>query len=460
VRRREFLGGAAAVVLGAAGADACAAGGLTSGQRRALRDAVRGPVYFPGGHGYNAARQVFNRRFDGVKPPAVVRARDAADVIAAVKWADRFDVPLVARSGGHSYTGQSTSSKAVVIDLGGMDRISLSGTTATLGPGARNLQVSASLAARGRAIPSGSCPTVAVGGLVLGGGMGLAGRAYGLTLDRVRSFDVVTADGRRRRVTGDDDLMWALRGGGGHFGIVTAIRLSTVAAPWPSWFRVTSPRGSREEALAAWENLNAPRELTSIVTLSSSGASTFGQYLGSESALRRIVAPLANVAGARLSTGSGTWLQLQRRWAGCSDGGLPACLRFQPTTFDAASVYVSRKLTAAGRAAFAKAADTGATLICDAYGGAINEVAATATAFVHRTARFSVQILSYTDVATARSRVNAARRLIAPFGNGQAYQNYPDPDQPGPLRAYYGANLDRLRRIKRTYDPGNRFTSI
>ncbi len=459
MRRREFLGGAAALALGGAAA-AEGATRLTSGQRRALRDAVRGPVYFPGGHGYNAARQVFNRRFDAVKPPAVVRVRDAADVVGVAKWADRFDIPLVARSGGHSYTGQSTSAKAVVVDLGGMDRISLSGTTATLGPGARNLQVYASLAAKGRALPSGSCPTVAVGGLVLGGGMGLAGRMYGLTLDRVRSFDVVTADGRRRRVTGDDDLMWALRGGGGHFGIVTAVRLATVAAPAPSWFRITYPRASRAEALAAWDDLNAPRELTSIVTLNASGASAFGQYLGSESALRRIVGPLANVAGASLTTGSGTWLALQRRWAGCADGGLPACLRFQPTTFDAASVYVSQKLSAAAQAAFASAADTGATLICDSYGGAINDVAAAATAFVHRTARFSVQILSYTDVATARARVNRARRLIAPFGNGQAYQNYPDRDLPGPLHAYYGANLARLQRIKRTYDPGNRFNVL
>jgi FAD/FMN-containing dehydrogenase len=458
VRRRELLAGAAALAFG--GADAFAATRLTSGQRSALRKAVRGHVYFPGGSGYNGARRVFNRRFDAVKPPAVVRVRDAADVVAAVQWADRFDIPLVARSGGHSYTGQSTSSEAVVIDLGGLDRVSLSGTTATLGPGVRNLQAYASLAAKGRAIPSGSCPTVGIGGLVLGGGVGLAGRMYGLTLDRVRSFDVVTADGRRRRVTGDDDLMWALRGGGGHFGIVTAIRLSTVAAPSPSWFRITYPRASREEALAAWEALDAPRELTSIVTLSSSGASAFGQYLGGEPALRRLVAPLANVSGARLTTGAGTWMALQRRWAGCSDGGLPACLRFQPTTFDAASVYVSHRLSAAGRAAFAKAADTGATLICDAYGGAINEVAATATAFVHRTARFSVQIVSYTNVSTARSRVNAARRLIAPFGNGQAYQNYPDLDQPGPLRAYYGANLARLRRIKKTYDPDGRFTAI
>jgi FAD/FMN-containing dehydrogenase len=344
-----------------------------------------------------------------------------------------------------------------VVDLGGLDRISLSGTTATLGPGARNLNVYASLAARGRTIPSGSCPTVAVGGLVLGGGMGLAGRAYGLTLDRVRSFDVVTADGRRRRVEGEDDLFWALRGGGGSFGIVTAVRLRTVAVPSASWFRVTYPRGSREEALAAWDGLRAPRELTSILTLDGNGASAYGQYLGSEAALRRVVAPLAN---GTLTTGTDSYLNLQRRWAGCADAGLPACLRFAPTTFDAASVYVSTRLGTAGRRAVAQAADTGAALICDAYGGAINEVSSRATAFVHRHARFSVQILSYADVATARSRVNRARALIAPHGNGQAYQNYPDLDQPGPLRAYYGGNLERLRRVKHDVDPAGRFGAL
>jgi FAD/FMN-containing dehydrogenase len=462
MNRRAFLGGAAglAVAVGAA-ADRAAAAGLTAAQRRALRGAVRGHVFTPGGSGYDAARVVFNRRFDGVKPPAVVRVRDAADVEAVVRWAERFDVPLVARSGGHGYTGNSTSRTAVVVDVGGLDRVSLSGTTATLGPGARNLSVYAALAARGRTVPAGSCPTVAVGGLVLGGGVGLAGRAYGLTLDRVKSFDVVTADGRRRRVDADHDpdLFWALRGGGGSFGIVTAVRLRTKAVPAAAWFRVTYPRSARTEALAAWDALapGAPRELTAICTLTSGGASAFGQYLGSEAALRRLVAPLANVPGAHLTSGSAGYLALQRRWAGCADGGLAACLRAQRTTFDAASVYVSHRLTAAGRNAFAAAADTGAALICDAYGGVINEVGAADTAFVHRHARFSVQVLSYTDVATARSRVRRARALIAPHGNGQAYQNYADLDQPGPLRAWYGLNLARLRSIKADVDPAGRF---
>ena len=84
---------------------------------RALRAAVRGPVHLPGEHGYNASRLLFNTRFDGIKPPAVVRVKDAADVQAVVRWADRFDVPLVVRSGGHAYNGASTSRSGVVVDL-------------------------------------------------------------------------------------------------------------------------------------------------------------------------------------------------------------------------------------------------------------------------------------------------------------------------------------------------------
>ena len=279
---------------------------------------MRGPVYVPGGRGYDAARVVFNRRWDGVKPPAVVRVRDAADVRAVVRWADRYDVPLVTRSGGHGYNGNSTSASAVVVDVGGLDFIRYADGVATVGPGARLGRVYAALARRGVTVPAGSCPTVAIGGLALGGGMGLAGRSMGLTLDRVRSIDVVTADGRRRRVSGDDDLFWALRGGGGSFGIVTAIRLRTRRVDRAAFFQISYGRGAREEALAAWDAFapRAPRELTAIFSLTSGGATAFGQYLGSESALRRLIAPL----GGSPSTGSADYLTVQRRWAGSGSG--------------------------------------------------------------------------------------------------------------------------------------------
>jgi FAD/FMN-containing dehydrogenase len=465
ISRRELIArsAAGAAVLGLGGVPAEATQRrLGPRQARALRSAVRGRVLTPGGSGYDAARVIFNRRFDRVRPPAVVAVRDVADVQAVVRWAERFDVPLTARSGGHAYHGGSTSADAVVVDLGRLDRISLGdGGIATVGPAARNIDVYAALARRGSTIASGSCPTVAIGGLTLGGGMGLAGRALGLSLDRVTGLDVVTADGRRRTVdaTVEEDLFWALRGGGGSFAIVTAIRMRTRRVRRAAWFRVTYPAGSREEALAAWDDLapDAPAALTSILTLTGTGATAFGQYLGSERALRRLVAPLARVPGAALSAGTQDWLDLQKRWAGCADGGLPACRRYERSTFDASSIYVARRLSTAGRRAFAAAAEEGATLILDAYGGAIGEVAPDATAFVHRDVRFSVQILSYAPAGTAGPRVRRARRRIAPHGNGRAYQNYPSLDLAGARRAYYGANYERLVRIKTVVDPANRF---
>ena len=120
-------------------------------------------------------------------------------------------------------------------------------------------------------------------------------------------------------------------------------------------------------------------------------------------------------------------------------------------------MYFAKPLSASARSAFVAAADGGASLVCDAYGGVINEVAADATAFVHRANRFSVQIVSYAPIGSARPRVRRARAKIAPFGNGQAYQNYADLDLRNPLRAYYGSNLARLRTIKAAVDPADRF---
>jgi FAD/FMN-containing dehydrogenase len=458
--RRDLLRASAGAVLLGAGlgrAEAQAALPL-----RELRDRVRGRVLAPGDAGYDAARLVFNRRFDAIRPPAVVRALDAADVRATVRWAGRHDVPLVVRAGGNAYNGASTSREAVVLDVGVLDGFALRDGVAAVGPGLRNLRLYSHLARHGVALPSGSCPNVAIGGLALGGGIGLAGRALGLTLDRVVAFDVVDADGGRRTVDAhhDPDLFWALRGGGGSFAVVTKVHLRVHALRRAAWFFASYPEASRDEALATWDDLapGAPRELTAICTLTGTRASAFGQYLGSESALRRLVAPLAAIPGARFSAGTDSFLALQRRWAACADGAsTAACVAVPRATFDASSVYVSQRLSSAARHAFLRAADGGAALVLDAYGGAIGAVAPDATAFAHRDARFSVQILSYAPIGTARPRVRHARALIAPFGDGGAYPNYPDLDLRSPRRAYYGANLPRLRAIKAAVDAADRF---
>jgi FAD/FMN-containing dehydrogenase len=334
----------------------------------------------------------------------------------------------------------------------------------TAGPGVRNADLYAALGRRGLAVASGSCPNVAVGGLALGGGMGLAGRALGLTIDRVTAYEVVTAAGERRSIDAesDPDLFWALRGGGGSFALVTAVRLRARPLRRAAWFFASYPAAAREEVLSGWDDLapSAPGGLTSICTLSADRAAAFGQYLGDERALRRLVAPLARVRGARFSAGTDDFRALQRRWAGCSEGETAAACRDVPRSgFAASSIYVSERLSARARRAFVAAADGGASLVLDAYGGAIARVAPDATAFAHRDVRFSVQILSYAALGTALPRVSRARARIAPFGNGHAYQNYADLGLRDPLRAYYGANLPRLRRIKAAVDPAGRFAT-
>ncbi|HEY6889219.1 MAG TPA: BBE domain-containing protein, partial [Solirubrobacter sp.] len=231
----------------------------------------------------------------------------------------------------------------------------------------------------------------------------------------------------------------------GSFAIVTAIRLKTPHVTHAAFFSISYPRAAREQALAAWDALapHAPRALTAILTLDAAGANAFGQYLGSERALRALIKPLGGVP----VVGSADYLTVQRRWAGAK----PA-----RTTFAASSLYVRKPLTERARTAFLAAADTGATLILDAYGGAINRPHRADTAFPHRDERFSAQVLSYAPIAVAKPRVKQARRLIAPYGSG-AYANYADPDLANALRAYYGANLPRLRRIKHEVDPANRF---
>ncbi len=452
------------------------AAGISKRALRELRSAVRGRVLVP----RDSSRIVYNRRFEGARPDAVVHAENTADVAAAVRWANRFDVRVVARSGGHSYAGYSSTGDGVVLDLSRLNGIRVSGGRATVGPGARLIDVQRALTRRGLSVPAGSCPTVGIGGLALGGGHGLAGRRFGLTSDNLVAARVVTADGRVRRADADtnEDLFWACRGGGGgNFGVVTSLTLQTHRARGAAYFFVSWPWSQADEAIAAWQRFapDAPPALTSILSLGTTGGggsprvSALGQYFGGVGALRRLVRPLTRVAGASLSTGSSTYFTMVLRWAGCLDGGFAACKRSTRSSFFAKSDYFDRAVGRRGRARMidwverrqrTPSLGSGALLL-DAYGGALNRPAPDATAFVHRDMLFSLQYLAYFNGAAAgrasRRWINGAARALRPHASGEAYQNYIDPDLDGWARAYYGSNLERLREIKRQLDPDFRF---
>jgi FAD/FMN-containing dehydrogenase len=471
--RRQFLvGSAGAVLLPYRAEDA----GVPRRALRELRAAVRGPVVVPRG----SASLVYNTRFDGRRPDAVVQVRDTADVAAAVRWANRFDVRLVARSGGHSYAGYCSTGDGVVLDLSRLHGIRVSRGRATVGPAAQLIDLQRALTRRGVTVPSGSCPTVGIGGLALGGGHGLAGRRFGLTSDNLLAARVVTADGRVRHVDAEtnEDLYWACRGGGGgNFGVVTALTLRTHRAAAASYFFVSWPWSQASEAIAAWQRFapHSPPALTSILSLSTPGGagaprvSALGQYFGGEAALRRLVRPLTRVGGASLRTGRSDYFTMVLRWAGCLDGGLAACHRSTRSSFFAKSDYFDRPVGRRGRGRMidwverrqrTPSLGSGALLL-DAYGGALNRPAADATAFVHRDMLFSIQYLAYFNGGAAgrasRRWINGVWRALRPHASGEAYQNYIDPDLDGWQRAYYGSNLARLREIKKQVDPDFRF---
>jgi FAD/FMN-containing dehydrogenase len=417
---------------------------------------VRGPVLTPA----DSRGLVFNARYASVRPLAVVRAASVADVQACVRWAAAEKVRITARSGGHSYAGYSTVRGGLVVDLRRLRGVALSGATATAGAGTRLIDLYAALARHGATVPGGSCPTVALGGLATGGGMGLAGRRWGMTSDNVVALRIVTADGRVRTADADTNpgLLWACRGGGGgNFGIVTAFQLRARPATAAAWFAITWPWSQASEALAAWQRMapHAPPALTSIFTLAQgTRVSALGQYFGSAQRLQALLRPLTGVAGAQLSIGTSGYLALMRRWAGCAGEIVGACDRFAPSRFAAGSDYVARALSARGRAAAVAAAQRGGTLLLDAYGGAINGVASDATAFVHRDQLFCIQ---YYAASGSTAWIRAARRAMRPYVSGQSYQNYIDPQQDDWRSAYYGDNLQRLQLVKATFDPGQLF---
>ncbi|HVK25497.1 MAG TPA: FAD-dependent oxidoreductase, partial [Actinokineospora sp.] len=180
----------------------------------ALRARLGAGLSQPGSADFDVVRRSYNTLFDQRKPMAVAAVRTAEDVQACVDVARASYLPIAARSGGHSYTGYSVPDEGLVVDLRAMSSVEVkSDGSVVVGAGARLIDVYTALAKAGRCLPAGSCPTVGIGGLTLGGGIGVLSRKYGLTCDKLRSAQVVTADGmlRTASIYSDDDLFWGLR---------------------------------------------------------------------------------------------------------------------------------------------------------------------------------------------------------------------------------------------------------
>jgi len=519
--RRQLLGAGAAVsVLGVAaacggsGAASPATRAVSTGARRTglttprpgsaagvsaadwarLRDSLTGRLVRPGQPGYLRDVELYDPRFDGARPRGIVYCATADDVARGLAFARAHDLALAARSGGHSYAGYSTS-RGLVLDVTSMAGVRVAAGRATVGAGARLIDVYSTLGALGVGLPAGSCPTVGIAGLTLGGGQGVLGRARGLTCDRLREVTLVTADGVTRTVGPGDPtgLFWACQGGGGgNFGVVTSFTFSTFTAPKVALFFLTWPWAAASQVLPAWQSWapSAPDELWSNCLLLANPAvgSTVpllrvgGVYQGSAANLSGLLSGLAGKAGSHPVTRFVEEVPFTHAMyveAGCADLTRDGC--HLPTEVAggqlvrspvlAKSDYLTRVLPAAGVAAILAAVDdrqhsTSAQggVAYDSYGGVINRVAPGATAFVHRDtlccAQYTASFAAGASAATLagdRAWLDQIHSGQRPYVSGQAYQNYIDPTLADWEQAYYGSNLARLRHVKARYDPDQVF---
>ncbi|MCK9686949.1 FAD-binding oxidoreductase [Scleromatobacter humisilvae] len=448
-----------------------------------LQAGIQGSVVLPGAAAYALAAPVFNAVYDATQPQAVVRCAGAGDVAAALAFARANKLSVTARSGGHGYTGNATTT-GMVIDVGAMNAIAVGNGTATIGAGAKLVDVYDQLSAQGVCIPSGSCPTIGIAGITQGGGIGVLDRAYGLTCDHLVSAQVVLADGSV--VTCDAgthaDLFWALRGGGGgNFGIVTSLTFDTFATSDLTSLSASFAWTDAAAVIAAWQAwpLTLPDTVWSGMVLQTTQAGSpaievSGTFIGSSADFAPIWASFLAASGATPTSQS---VQTQpfrdTMLASCGGRTVSQCHLASETSdgnvprgaFVATSDFFDAALPTAGIQALlaavqAQQAIAPLIVIMDLMGGAIARVAPDATAFVHRSAVFSAQYYMDGPVGTPDAQIQAARGIVtgmrtamAAWSSGECYQNYLDPQLANWPAAYYGANYARLVQVKAAYDP-------
>jgi FAD/FMN-containing dehydrogenase len=423
-------------------------------------------VLRPGDDEYDVA----GRGFYGTGRPAlVVRPRDAHEVAGALAQAARHDRPVAVRSGGHSPLGHGTSTDEMVIDLAHLDDVEILDARRRLmrvGGGATWGRVAAALDPHGWALTAGDTTSVGVGGLTLGGGIGWMVRRYGLAIDNLVAAQVVTADGRLLTTSQDEhpDLFWALRGGGGNFGVVVSfdflaqpvstVRFGTVA------YRLDDPAG----LLRRWREAMrvAPDELSSTVALmprmpGAPPSSTVVLCYAGEPDTTVTKADAAIEPLLELGPATAVRISERRYLDILEDAAPPSGLRLAvrntlvPTLDDAVLSAIAR-LHAAATVPMA--------IAVRALGGVFSRVPAEATAFAHRHAEAMVlglMMLPYTATDADVARTLVPWRAVAAHGAGP-YINFQDSATAEDVAAAYPpATYARLAAVKRAYDPGNRF---
>jgi FAD/FMN-containing dehydrogenase len=447
----------------------------SGGPGAALAAQVRGAVIEPADEAYDAARALYNAMIDR-RPALIVRCADVADVIAAVRFARAEGVELAIRGGGHNGGGLGSVDGGLVVDLSGLRgvRVDPDRRTAIVAGGATLGEVDHATHAFGLALPAGIISTTGVGGLTLGGGLGHLTRRYGLSIDNLLAADVVLADGSFVQASEREhsELFWAIRGGGGNFGVVTAFTFrlhpvtTVVAGPmlWELDQAGDVMRFYRDFLPQAPEALNG-----FFAFLTVPPGPPFPEHLhlrkmcgvvwchgGSEADAARDLAPVRAFAEPALDgVGAMPYPLLQSAFDGLYPPGHQWYWRadFVREIPDEA---VDRHLEFARRLPTMQS-----TMHLYPVDGAAARVASDATAWGYRDARWAqVMVGVDPDPATAgalRDWTVAYWEALHPYSLGGAYVNFMMDEGDARVRSTYRGNYDRLARAKRRYDPLNVF---
>jgi FAD/FMN-containing dehydrogenase len=440
-----------------------------------LTAAMRGPVILPGDERYDSARAVYNAMIDR-RPAAIARCTDVADVMTAVRFAGDHDLTASVRGGGHNAAGLGVWDDALVIDLSMMRGIGVdpAAKTARVQGGCVWADVDHATGAFSLAVPSGILGTTGVAGLTLGGGTGYLSRRFGLTVDNLLSADVVLADGSFVTASAEEhpDLFWALRGGGGNFGVVTSFEFRchdvgpVVAGPvlydiadttdLMRWYREVQP--SLPEELNGW-----------CALLTVPPAAPFPESLW----LRKVCGVMWCYTGPA-ERADATLAPVRAFGTPLLDAIMPMPYPALQSLFDA---LYPPGLQWYWRADFFNQIPDQAIAVHQEFGealptphstmhlypvdGAVHRVGSESTAFAYRDAGWNGVIVGVDpDPASAAKLKDWVVRYweaLHPTSAGGAYVNFMMDEGTDRVRASYGPNYDRLTRVKATYDPGNFF---
>lgn len=462
--RQTFLRGAVgALATGAVlGAPRVAADPRAAGWE-GLSSALGGKVLLPDSPQFAGAKQVFNTNYNGLIPAAVVTPTSAADVQKAMAFAAAHNLKVAPRSGGHSYIGASTANGAMVLDLrqlpGDANYDAATGQV-TVTPATSLYTMHRTLAAVGRGVPTGTCPSVGAAGHALGGGMGAQSRHAGLLCDQLTSASVVLPNGQAvtASAASNPDLFWALRGGsGGNFGVTTSLTFATFPTKDVDVVNLNFPPQSFAQVLVGWQNWlrTADRDSWALADATVDPMGVHCRILATcpAGSGNRAAAAITQAVGLQPSGTENHTFNYMDLVNYLAVGNLnPSPLGYVGGSDVFATVNAG---VAQGIAAAVNAFPRGAgrmLAIMHAMDGALATVAPGATAFPWRRQSALVQWYVETgDPAAATSWLNTAHQAVQQYSVG-GYVNYIEANQP-PSR-YFGPNLSRLSAVRQKYDPG------